>query len=56
MTPTILYTVTLRLAGYLLYVLSGFVRSLAFLLMLSPRSAKNELREAFRVHRSVGDF
>lgn len=55
MTPAILYTVTLRLAGYLLYVISGLVRSLAFLLMLSPRSAKNELREAFRVHRSIGD-
>ena len=54
-TPAILYTVTLRLAGYLLYVLSGIVRSLAFLLMLSPRSAKNELRAAFRVYRSVGD-
>lgn len=55
MTPAILYTVTLRLAGYLLYVLSGLVRSLAFLLMLSPRSAKNELRVMFRVYRSVGD-
>jgi len=55
MTPAILYTVTLHLDGYLLYVLSGLVRSLAFLLMLSPRSAKNELREAFRVHRSIGD-
>ena len=56
MTPAILYTVTLRFVGYLLYVLSGLVRSLAFLLMLSPRSAKNELRTAFRVYRSVGDM
>ncbi len=55
MTPVILYTVILCLAGYLLYVLSGLVRSLAFLLMLLPRSAKNELREAFLVHRSIGD-
>lgn len=55
MTPAILYVVTLRLAGYLLYVISGLVRSLAFLLMLSPRSAKNELRVMFRVYRSVGE-
>lgn len=56
MTAAILYVVTLRLVGYLLYVFSGVIRSLAFLLMLSPRSAKNELREVFRVYRSVGDF
>lgn len=55
MTPAILYTVTLHLVGYLLYVFSGVIRSLAFLLMLSPRSAKNELRVMFRVFRSVGD-
>lgn len=55
MTPAILYTVTLHLVGYLLYVFSGVIRSLAFLLMLSPRSAKNELRVMFRVYRSVGD-
>lgn len=55
MTPAILYTVTLYLAGYLLYVTSGVIRSLAFLLMLSPRSAKNELREVFRVYWSVGE-
>ena len=56
MTPVILYAVTVCLVGYLLYVLSGLVRSLAFLFMLSPRSAKNELRVMFRVYRSVGDF
>ncbi|MEG1842557.1 MAG: hypothetical protein RRY33_08910 [Alistipes sp.] len=50
MTPAILYTVTLRLVGYLLYVLSGLVRSLAFLLMLSPESAKNQLRDMFRIY------
>lgn len=55
MTPAILYTVTLYLVGYLLYVTSGVIRSLAFLLMLSPRSAKNELREVFRVYWSVGE-
>lgn len=55
MTPAILYTVTLHLVGYLLYVFSGVIRSLAFLLMLSPRSAKNELRVMFRVYRSVGE-
>lgn len=55
MTPAILYTVTLYLAGYLLYVTSGVIRSLAFLLMLSPRSAKNELQEVFRVYWSVGE-
>lgn len=55
-TPAILYTVTLYLVGYLLYVISGVIRSLAFLLMLSPRSAKNELRVVFRVYRSVGDL
>jgi hypothetical protein len=55
MTAAILYAVTLRLAGYLLYVFSGVIRSLAFLLMLSPRSAKNELRVVFRVYRSVGE-
>lgn len=55
MTPAILYAVTVRLVGYLLYVLSGLVRSLAFLFMLSPRSAKNELRVMFRVYRSVGE-
>jgi hypothetical protein len=56
MTAAILYTVTLHLVGYLLYVFSGVIRSLAFLLMLSPRSAKNELRVIFRVFRSIGDF
>ena len=56
MTPAILYTVTLYLVGYLLYMFSGVIRSLAFLLMLSPRSAKNELRVMFRVFRSIGDF
>lgn len=56
MTAAILYTVTLHLVGYLLYVFSGVIRSLAFLLMLSPRSAKNELRVMFRVFRSIGDF
>ncbi len=55
MTPAIFYTVTLHLVGYLLYVFSGVIRSLAFLLMLSPRSAKNELRVVFRVYRSVGE-
>lgn len=55
MTPAILYTVTLYLVGYLLYVTSGVIRSLAFLLMLSPRSVKNELRVVFRVYRSVGE-
>lgn len=55
MTPAILYAVTLRLVGYLLYVFSGLVRSLAFLLMMSPRSAKSELRVMFRVYRSVGE-
>lgn len=55
MTAAILYAVTLRLLGYMLYVLSGLVRSLAFLLMLSPRSALNELRVVFRVYRSVGE-
>lgn len=55
MTAAILYAVTLRLAGYLLYVISGIIRSLAFLLMLSPRSAKNELRVVLRVYRSVGE-
>ena len=55
MNAAILYAVTLRLAGSLLYVFSGVIRSLAFLLMLSPRSAKNELRVVFRVYRSVGE-
>lgn len=52
----VLYAVTLYLVGYLLYTLSGIIRSLAFLLMLSPCSAKNELRVIFRVYRSVGDI
>lgn len=52
----VLYAVTLYLVGYLLYALSGIIRSLAFLLMLSPRSAKNELWVIFRVYRSVGDI
>lgn len=51
----VLYVVTLYLVGYLLYTLSGIIRSLAFLLMLSPRSARNELRVIFRVYRSIGD-
>lgn len=50
----LLYVVTIYPVGYLLYVLSGFIRALAFLLMLSPRSFKGEIREMFRVHRSIG--
>lgn len=56
MTSEILYAVTLGFAGYLLYVFSGFVRSLAFLLIWSFRSAKNELRTAFRMRCSIGDL
>lgn len=50
-----LYAVTIYPVGYLLYVLSGILRSLSFLLMLSFRSAKSEIRVMFRVYRSIGD-
>lgn len=50
-----LYAATMYPVGYLLYVLSGFIRSLAFLLMLSPRSFRGETRAMFRVYRSIGD-
>lgn len=50
-----MYAVIIYPVGYLLYVLSGLIRSVAFLLMLSPRSFKNEARVMFRVYRSIGD-
>lgn len=50
-----IYVVTIYSVGYLLYVFSGVLRSLSFLLMLSFRSAKSEIRVVFRVYRSIGD-
>lgn len=51
-----LYAVTIYLLGYVLYVVSRLVLSLAYVFMLSPRSAKNELRDIHRVYQSFGDL
>lgn len=52
----ILYAATLHLLGYLLYVIARLILSFAYMLMLSPQSAKNELRVVLRVYRSVGEY
>lgn len=53
---SVLYAATIYLLGYLLHVLSRLILSFAYVLMLSPQSAKNELRDILRVYQSFGDL
>lgn len=52
----ILYAATLHLLGYLLYVIARLILSFAYMLMLSPQSAKNELRDIHRIFQTFGDL